>query len=70
MIRKFWLFAYMASECLQIPNNSVANYSWKPDHRNPEAAINFLDQVASDQQEQEEEVESFDDDGGGEQKSK
>ena len=59
----------MASDWTQIPNNAVAKYEWKPDHKNSEATINVCNQVAGDKEEGGADDESFDDGGGGKQKS-
>ena len=66
---KFGIFAYMVSDRYQIPNNAVAKYEWKPDHKNSEATINVCNQVAGDKEEGGADDESFDDGGGGKQKS-
>jgi hypothetical protein len=67
---KFCIFAYMVSDWNQIPNNAVAKFELKPTHKNPEATVDFLNQLVGDEEEGGVDDESFDDDGGGKLKSK
>ncbi len=67
---KFYIFAYMASNWNQIPNNAVAKFEWKPSHTNPEATVDFLNQLVGNKEEGGANEKSFDDDGGGNLKSK
>jgi hypothetical protein len=66
----FIFFAYMASSWEQILNNAVAKYEWKPSHKDPEATVDFLNELVGDEEEGGADDESFDDDGGGKPKSK
>ena len=67
---KFCIFAYMASDWNQIPNNAAAKFEWKPTHKKPEATLDFLNQLVGNKEEGDTDNESFDDDGGGKLKSK
>ena len=57
----------MASDWAQTPNNAVARFKWKPNHKNPDTLTDFLNQVAGDEEEGNADDESFGDDGGGKQ---